>query len=165
MNRSTPQRVAVAALALLAGLTLTGSTAFTAGSEKYRLGLEIMERRNAATFRRWETVPHYAWLHYKKFFRLDYDPDGHRSIGYTFHVSGEDRSVSSFDLHILSMKGKDTLSVVREGGWESHEPYYFTRPVYDVEKQIIRVQFSPRDHFTFAVRFDDVNFVADEADE
>jgi len=55
--------------------------------------------------------------------------------------------------------------VVREGGWKNHEPYYFTRPVYDTEKQIIRVQFSPRDHFTFAVRFDDVAFVADEADE
>ena len=70
-----------------------------------------MERRNAATFRRWENIPNYAWLHYKKFFRLDYEPDGHRYIGYTFHVPGEARSISSFDLRIISMKGKDTLSV------------------------------------------------------
>lgn len=165
MSKDTPQRIATAALALLAGLTLTGSTSFTANPEKHWLGLEMMERRNAATFRRWENVPNHAWLHYKKFVKEDYAPDGHRFISYTFHVAGAARSVSWFDFQIISVKGKDTLSVVREERWKNHEPYYFTRPVYDIEKQIIRVQFSPRDHFTFAVRFDDVNFVADEGNE
>lgn len=166
MPPNTTTRVA-AALALLAGLSLMGMTVPTNAGKGHQLGLEIMERRNAATFRRWENVPNYAWLHYKKFFKEDYHPDGHRYIGYKFNLydRAEEKHFFSFDLRIISMKGKDTLSVVREAGWQTEETYYFTRPVYDIEKQIIRVEYSPRDHFTFVVRFDDIAFVADEADE
>ncbi|MDJ1499643.1 hypothetical protein [Xanthocytophaga agilis] len=126
-----------------------------------QLNFSLMERRDAASFKSWKNVKSGSELHYKKFIRDDSLADPHRHILYEFRFPNL-KSSQRYNMEIVSLKGKDTVSVTK-GNLKTDDvsPYVFQESMYGIEKQIITLNVGRSSKITFTVFFDIENFVGE----
>lgn len=126
-----------------------------------QLNFSLMERRDAASFKGWKNVKSGSEFHYKKFIRYDSLSDPNRYILYGFRFPNS-KSSQRYTMEIISLKGKDTLSVAK-GNLRTDDvsPYVFQESMYGIDKQIITLNIGRASKITFTVFFDIENFVGE----
>lgn len=148
---------------LISLIVLCLFSSFGRKTESMQLSLSLMERRDAASYKSWDNIRNYSWLHYKKFIKEEYEPDGHRNILYRFNVPNWPEGYSRYwQLEIISMKGRDTLHVTKENRMYYPIGFVFDKKMYNIEKQIVHLTLNRRTKFSFMIFFDIENFVGEE---
>jgi hypothetical protein len=130
------------------------------------LTFNLMERRNASTSITLEDIKPNQQIHWIKFNKQAYEPDGHRYILYRFYISASIPPGSTYEFEMLSMKGNNILFTSNQkGNYFSDVRFMFEEPMYEIEKQRILLKiFSPHTkepfvEFNFSVILDNTNIV------
>jgi hypothetical protein len=130
------------------------------------LTFNLMERRNAASSITLEDIKPNQQIHWLKFNKQDYEPDGHRYILYRFDISASIPAGSTYEFEMLSLKGNKILFTSNQKGhYSSNVNFIFEEPMYEIEKQQISLKiFSPHTQepfveFNFSVILDNTNIV------
>jgi hypothetical protein len=117
------------------------------------LFFSIMERRNAATYLFDDNVENNEQIHWLKFNKEEYEPDGHRYILYEFRASNVLEG-SHYEFKMISTKGDKILFTSEEKGrYLSGIDYSFEQPMYEIEKQKIVLKIIPPNRKEPAMEF------------